>query len=376
MTLSKQDSHRLACFLKQVKRDSAHFLGYPSARDFDFSLFSEFLHYPINNIGDPFSDAHYKVTSHEFEREVMEDVATLMRAPKDNWWGYVTNGGTEGNLYGLYLARESYPEGIVYFSRASHYSVTKNVHFLNMRHIVIRSQENGEMDYDDLVENLRIHRDVPAIIFANIGTTMTEARDDLTRIIDLLDDLAIVDRYIHSDAALTGAIAPFLDPRPPFDFEDGADSIAISGHKFLGSPVPCGVVLARKQAVDRIAQSIAYIGTLDATITGSRNGLTPLFLWYTLHSLGLEGMRKRVEQSLSVAAYAESELNRIGIPAWRNENAITVVFPSPSRDIQQKWQLASTRGQSHIIAMPGISEKDIDRFIEDMQNEVTRQKAS
>ena len=291
----------------------------------------------------------------------------MLREPECNWWGYVANGSTEGNLYGLYLARELFPNGIVYFSQASHYSVSKNVHFLNMRHIMIRAQDNGEMDYEDLTETLKIHRDVPAIIFANIGTTMTEARDDLKKIQSILDDLAISNRYIHSDAALCGAIAPFLDPRPAFDFADGADSIAISGHKFMGSPIPCGVVLAKKEAVDRIAQSIAYICTLDTTITGSRNGLTPLFLWYSIHLLGVEGMRRRVNKSLAVAAYATEQLNEIGVTAWRNLNAITVVFPSPSVDLQQKWQLASAADQSHIIAMPGVENSDIDCFVNDMK---------
>ena len=34
--------------------------------------------------------------------------------PKETW-GYCTNGGTEGNMYGLFLAREIYPKGIVYY---------------------------------------------------------------------------------------------------------------------------------------------------------------------------------------------------------------------------------------------------------------------
>ena len=68
----------------------------------------------------------------------------------------------------------------------------------------------------------------------------------------ILDELAIENRYIHCDAALCGGYAAFLDPPPAWDFEDGADSIAISGHKFLGSPIPCGIVLARRAHVDRI----------------------------------------------------------------------------------------------------------------------------
>ena len=47
------------------------------------------------------------------------------------------------------------------------------------------------------------------------------------------------------------------EPRPAFDFADGADSIAISGHKSFGSPMPCGVVVVKKSNRDRIARSVA-----------------------------------------------------------------------------------------------------------------------
>mgnify|MGYP001813756507 FL=1 len=259
------------------------------------------------------------------------------------------------------------PDGIVYFSQDSHYSVGKNLHFLNMRHIMIRSQPNGEMDYDDLRETLKIRRDAPPIIFANIGTTMKEARDDICLIRGILDELAIENRYIHCDAALSGGYAAFLDPPPSWSFEDGADSIAISGHKFLGSPVPCGIVLARKGHVERIGHSVAYIGSVDTTISGSRNGFTPLVLWYAIRSLGIEGMKKRTDHSLATAAYAEEQLRQAGIEAWRNPQALTVVFPAPTADIREKWQLASAGGQSHLICMPHVSRQQVDELIEDIR---------
>jgi histidine decarboxylase len=182
-----------------------------------------------------------------------------------------------------------------------------------------------------------------------------------------MDSMAIRERYIHSDAALCGAYAPFLDPHPAFDFEDGADSISISGHKFVGCPMPTGVVLARKHNVQRIARSIDYIGTLDTTISGSRNGFTPLILWHRLKQLGIEGLRSRATRSLQVAAYAERRLQEAGIPAWRNPNAITVVFPKVSAAVREKWQLATQGDISHLIVMPGITEQRVDAFLEDVR---------
>lgn len=297
----------------------------------------------------------------------MSFFAEMTRAPPHRWWGYVTNGSTEGNLYGMYLARELLPDGIVYFSQDSHYSVSKNLHFLNMRHIMIRSQPNGEIDYEDLRETLRIRRDAPPIIFANIGTTMKEARDDIGLIHGILDDLAIENRYVHCDAALCGGYAAFLDPRPAWDFEDGADSIAISGHKFIGSPIPCGIVLARRAHVERIGHSVAYIGSVDTTISGSRNGLTPLLMWHAIRTLGREGLKQRIERSLATAAYAEAQFKQAGIEAWRNPQALTVVFPEPPREVRAKWQLASASGASHLICMPHVRPDQIDRLIRDIE---------
>ncbi|HEX6928880.1 MAG TPA: histidine decarboxylase [Gammaproteobacteria bacterium] len=357
---------RLRELLEKVEAARDEYLGYPVSKDFDYSSLADFLGVPLNNLGDPFTDSTWKVDSRALEREVVEFFAKLTRAPDGDWWGYVTNGGSEGNLYGLYLARELYPQGIVYFSEETHYSVAKNVHLLNMRHIMIRAQESGEIDYDDLHETLKIHRDSTPIVFANIGTTMTEGKDDIRRIRGMLESLSIHQFYIHSDAALCGPVAPFLNPRPAFDFADGADSIAISGHKFIGSPIPCGIVLARKRHVDRIARSIAYIGCLDTTITGSRNGLTPVILWEAIRRFGIDGLRRRVAESLALAAHAEQRLRERGIAAWRNPDALTVVFPAVPDAVRQRWQLATARGRSHLIAVPGVTRATIDRFADDL----------
>jgi len=371
--LSATDQHLLSDLLEKVKSKTDLFLGYPVAKDFDYQELAEFLKYPMNNLGDPFVTSTYDVGSRELEKEVVQFFANLFRAPEDNWWGYVTNGGSEGNLYGLYLARELHPKGMVYYSEATHYSVQKNLHLLNMSNIVIRTQESGEIDYDDLEYTIRMNRHMPVIIMANIGTTMTEARDDVAKIKAILKKLAIQHYYIHADAALSGTYSALIEPRPAFDFEDGADSIAISGHKFFGSPMPCGVVVAKKSNRDRIARSVAYIGSVDTTITGSRNGHSPLFLWHTIKRLGLEGLKERAMHSLETAAYTELKLKEMGIDAWRNTNAITVNFPAPSGIICKKWQLAAEQGNSHIICMPNVTKAHIDLFITDLKAEIILQ---
>lgn len=366
--LAPQDQARLDALYQALSDANQSSLGYPVARDFNYEPLYRFLQFSCNNIGDPYQPSTYKLGTRDFEREVVDFFATLLRAPQSDYWGYVTNGGTEGNLYGLYLARELHPRGIVYFSEETHYSVAKNVHFLGLRHIMIRAQANGEIDYEDLEESLRLHRDVPAIIFANIGTTMKEAKDDIRRIQHILDKLVMHDRYIHSDGALCGPFAQFLDPKPAYDFADGADSIAISGHKFIGAPIPCGIVIAKKRNVERIGRTIGYIGSMDTTISGSRNAITPLMLWYAIKSLGLQGLRDRWESCERLASYAVDKMKANGIAAWRNPHALTVVFPKVSDAVKDKWQLA-TQDVSHLIVMPSVTKEHIDALIADMTKE-------
>jgi histidine decarboxylase len=366
MALSTEDRERLNRHLEQLAYYRETELGYPVAFDIDFKPLLPYLGFSLNNVGDPFLDAHYRINSREFEREVLQFFAELTHAPAGDWWGYVTNGGTEGNLYGMYLAREMYPDGIVYFSRDSHYSVAKNLHFLGMRNIMLRSQPNGEMDYDDLRETIKIRRDATPIIFANIGTTMTEGRDDIRLIQGILRDLALDRYYIHSDAALCGGYAAFLDPPPAWDFADGADSIAISGHKFFAMPIPCGIVLARKRYVDRVGQAVAYIGTRDTTISGSRNGFTVMGLWYAIRSFGMEGMKRRLERAMDLADFAEARFREAGIDARRNQGALTVVFPKPHDSVCDKWQLATAGDIGHIVCMPHVTRAQIDALLEDI----------
>jgi histidine decarboxylase len=365
--LSNPDRQKLDRLYQDIQSYAKRFIGYPCNCLFDYSPLFRFLQYPLNNIGDPYLPSNYRLNTHAFECEVLEIFQTLTEAPTGSTWGYVTNGGTEGNHYGLFLARELLPGGMVYYSQDAHYSIDKILRCLNLRSIMIRSHPDGRMDLEDLRETLRIHRDVPPIICATIGTTMKGAVDDIAGIQNIFTDLAIHRHYIHADAALGGMMLPFVDNPPPWNFKAGIDSIAISGHKMVGSPIPCGVVLAKKSNVDLIAQSVEYIGTLDTTLSGSRNAIAPLFLWYAFHTVGIDGFKRLIPACLEVADYAIAQLNKIHCNAWRYPYSNTVVFDRPAPDVTRDWQLACQGTLSHLITMPHVTPNHIDRLVADIQ---------
>ena len=365
-SLNASDQAKLDKLLEMCEIEADHFLGYPCTREFDYSPLYPFLSYPMNNVGDPYAESNFRINSHEFEKEVLAFYGDLIDAPEDSRWGYITNGGTEGNMYGTYLAREIFPNGMVYYSEDTHYSVAKILRMVHAKNIMIRSQENGEIDYQDLAETIKIHRDVPPIIFANIGTTMKGAVDDINRIRQIMADNAIINYYIHADAALSGMILPFVDSPQPFRFSDGIDSISISGHKMVGSPIPCGIVIANKHHVDRISRSVEYIGSVDTTISGSRNSISPLFLWYAIKTRGIDGFRKITERCFKMADYAIEQFQAAGIDAWRNKNSITVVFPRCCNTTMKRWQIAVQQDCAHIITMPHVEKRHIDKILSDI----------
>jgi len=98
--------------------------------------------------------------------------------------------------------------------------------------------------------------DRPAIINVNIGTTVKGAVDNLDRILRILKNLGFTrDRFhIHCDGALFAMMLPFIEHASDIGFHKPIDSIAVSGHKMLGCPMPCGIALTRMEHVKKVEQ--------------------------------------------------------------------------------------------------------------------------
>ncbi|MCM0148709.1 histidine decarboxylase [Photobacterium galatheae] len=351
MQLSAQDQQLLHDFFQTCKLNQFNNIGYPVSADFNYQELEKFWQFSLNNCGDWAGKANYNLNTFRFEKEVMRYFAEKFQIPFETSWGYVTNGGTEGNMYGCYLARERFPNGILYFSEDTHYSVAKIVKLLRIEHRVVKSLPNGEIDYDDLQRLIERNKNMNPIIFANIGTTLYGAIDDLNKIKSILKNSGFQkdEYYLHADAAFHGMILPFVDSPQPYAFADGIDSISVSGHKMIGAPIPCGVVLTKKEYVEKISVAVDYIVADDKTITGSRNGLTPLMLWYAIKSSTEQEKEIRVKRCLRLAEYAVEKLNEKGVPAWKNLNSTIVVFPTPSESVWRKYGLANTVKHAHLI---------------------------
>ncbi|MBF9132728.1 histidine decarboxylase [Plantactinospora sp. S1510] len=367
---------RLHQLLTALSRQTTTNLGFPDAADLDIGDLGPLLRTLLNNVGDPYGPAGpYGKHTKTFERDVVEAFADLFRAPLADRWGYTTTGSTEGTHCALWMARTRHPDTVVVCSAAAHYGVARLADMLRMPLITVPVNDRDELDYDSLATQVRARRArkrrPPAVVVvATIGTTMTEAIDDVTRIHQALDTARVArdQRWIHADAALAGIPLGLMNPadRPGFDFSNGADSLVVSGHKFLGTPLPCAVLIVRDSARAGTARHVDYIGSHDTTVTGSRSGHAPLMLWWALQTWGWDGLRRRADQSRDLAQHTVQRLTGIGWRAWRHPLAFTVVLDPPPDALLRRWPLPVSDGRAHLVCMPGKTRVQVDAFVADL----------
>ncbi|KAJ1425006.1 Pyridoxal-phosphate binding site [Sesbania bispinosa] len=353
-------------YVGTLNQNKLRFLGYPTNLDFDYAALKPLLQFHLNNAGDPFLGSSYSMNSTAFEVCVLDWFANLWEIEKSEYWGYVTTGGTEGNLHGILLGREQFPDGILYASENSHYSIFKIARMYRMQCVKVGTLVSGEIDYAELHASLLAHKDKPAIINLNIGTTMKGAIDDVDLVIQTLGESGFPRNrfYIHCDGALFGMMLPFLKKAPRTTFKKPIGSIAISGHKFFGCPIPCGVVITRLEHINVLSKDVEYIASKDVTITGSRCGHAPMFLWYAIQERGLIGFEKEVEMCIMNARHLLDQLRHAGIGAMLNEFSNTVVFERPLDDeFTSRWSLACKGNIAHVVVMQHVTIEMLDSFV-------------
>ena len=155
-----------------ILEQTPNHLGYQGSLGENYEdVVSKYLGTHINNVGDPFVAGTYTLNTKWMERNVLDHYASLWNAKwphdgrdPDTYWGYVlTMGSSEGNIYGLWNARD-YLEGkfmltdessnvpicyytqaktskdkenahtpIAFYSQDTHYSVVKAITMLHIK---------------------------------------------------------------------------------------------------------------------------------------------------------------------------------------------------------------------------------------------------
>lgn len=346
-------------------------LGYPYNLSFGPGVPATLQHFLINNLGDPYVGSHYASEVCGLEREAVSWLMRLWGCMNlGDFWGSIGTSGTEGNIWGIYLGREALPDAVLLHSADAHYSIPKAARIQRIEAVEVASTAAGEIDLNALAEAVAGLQGRPVILVLTCGTTMKGAHDNLAGALQVLEGAGLGPdrRYVHVDGALNAMVVPFLGDakggiRPTFELE--IDSISTSGHKMIGTPMPCGALVARRKHVERISRSVAYLKSNDTTLMGSRNGHAVLSIWARLFGHGYGGYaHDALRCSVKAAALAE-RLRASGRAVLCNPHSLTVVFDEPGADIVNRYQLATNKGLAHAIVMPNVSDDLLDRFVTD-----------
>lgn len=360
----KQECEHL---LYKAKLQKKTYIGYPGNQHFDIGFLLPFMKMNMNNIGDPSDDGSMRMHTKKIEQKVIHWLSAVFGHQPSRMWGYTTNGGTEGNLYAMYLARELFPKGVAYYSSASHYSVPKILRLAKIEGICVDTSSKGAICLQSLRKSILEHLDRPAIFFANIGTTMFGATDDILGIKKIIQETALKSSFFHFDAALSGMILPFhRETRGLFSH---ADSIAISGHKFIGAPFPCGAVLTKTDHQGFLSSEVSYINAKDTTISGSRNSLTPLLMYQYFCKYGYAGIAEKVSQCMEKTEKALDLFQKHRIKSWKNPYSITLVFEKPPKKILDRWQIACEGPWAHLVLTDSVDLSTVESLLEEILRE-------
>jgi histidine decarboxylase len=346
-------------------------LGYPYNLSFEPGVPASLGNYLINNLGDPYAGSHFGSEVCQLEREAVNWLMQLWQCDDPaEFWGSIGASGTEGNLWGIYLGREALPDAVLLHSAEAHYSIPKAARIQRIEAVSVACNDAGEIDLEALAAALAGLNGRSIIVALTCGTTMKGAHDDIAGVIAALDAVGIAreKRYIHVDGALNAMVIPFLAEAPDAirpSFSHAIDSISTSGHKMIGTPMPCGALVARKTHVERVATAIAYLRSNDTTLMGSRNGHAVLAMWAKFMGHGLSGYAADAWNCVERARALAQTLRRSGAPVLLNPFSLTVVFPEPGESIVKTYQLACHRSEAHAIVMPNVTDQLLSRFAAD-----------
>lgn len=406
-----------------------HFSGFQTNQMGEFDmLLAPFLNMTLLNLGDSRDPGAYQVNTKTFERAVIDYYARLWHMPSP-YWGYLTAmGSTEGNLFSLWNARDylsgaatvHWPEAarpvaapVVLYSAHAHYSVTKACRVLQLATPAeagpslgpcpinagawmetVPCDATGCIDVEALLTLATFfHRHQrPMIICLTQGTTFSGACDDWRRITQQLHERLPATTpqqrhyWLHMDGALSANYLSFW-PTPEgrqmaIDVNAaGLHSLCVSPYKWLSVPWPCGVVMladaCRAVALDRPH----YIGSQDATLSGSRPGLSAIVLWNQLCRLGESGQCALLRHCYEIQHYAHQRLqvlfaqHNLGRAALQVlpliEGSLMVQFSAPSLAIMKTFSLSSEwlwlQGERtrfcHLVVLPHFQRERVDALL-------------
>ena len=318
--------------------------------------------------------------------------------------GVFVPGGTIGNLSALVAARETArarhtaagragePPTKVAAQAQAHSSVAAMCKVMGAELVGVPADGRWRLTGDWL--RAVLDAEEPGSFFAVVataGTTNFGIVDDLDSVAQVCQEYGI---WLHVDGAYGGAGLAAPSVRHLYTGIEHADSFIVDPHKWLFAPFDCCALLYRQPSLARAAhtQHASYLDVLtdapDWNPTEYAVGLTRrargLPFWFSLAAHGTRAYTAAIERTLTVARFAEAEVDRRPyVESLRPADLSVVVFRrlgwSPAE--YRRWsdrllaeQFAFVVPTSHdgetvarfAIVNPRTSEEDIAAILDTM----------
>ncbi|HSD75175.1 MAG TPA: pyridoxal-dependent decarboxylase [Steroidobacteraceae bacterium] len=307
--------------------------------------------------------------------EITTDWFRQMLGLSGAWSGVIQDTASTASLVALLCAREratghSAARGglqaepqplVVYASRHNHSSIEKAVLLAgfgreNLR--LIATDPEHALRADALADAIAADRAAgrkPAALVASVGTTTTTAIDPVDAMARIAAEEGL---WLHVDAALAGSAMILPECRTLWEGIEGADSIVINPHKWLGAAFDCSTYYVRDpgQLVGVMSTNPSYLRTaIDGSARNYRDWGIPLGrrfralkLWFLIREQGVEGLQARLRRDLANAQWLKQQVD--ATPGWRR------LAPVPLQTVCVRHEPAGVAGEAldaHTLAWCG-----------------------
>jgi aromatic-L-amino-acid decarboxylase len=185
----------------------------------------------------------------------------------------------------------------------------------------------------------------PCAVVATTGTTGTTAIDPVGAIAGVARRHGL---WLHVDAALAGSAMILPECRSLWDGIEGADSLVLNPHKWLGAAFDCSLYYVRdpQHLVRVMSTNPSYLRTaVDEKVKNLRDWGIPLGrrfralkLWCLIREQGVSGLQARLRRDLENARWLAAEVGKA--PRWR------LLAPVPLQTLCVRHEPPGLEGES------------------------------
>ncbi|MGV9001341.1 MAG: pyridoxal-dependent decarboxylase [Candidatus Saccharimonadaceae bacterium] len=336
--------------------------------------------------------------SRYIEKQLIVNTAKFLNLKFRLLSGYFTAGGTESNIYSLWIARnwsiskrgnDDIIDWII--PESSHYSIAKSLNLLgiidNKNHAVkyVTRRENYTIDTSDitkLLEDKRQKSEAPIIIVFTIVDTEFGLNDPMGEVIEFIKKKNYKNIFIHVDACFSGMILPVISEYRKIFAHKEISTIAVDFHKTFGAPTGSGIVLINDDYQKFAQIDASYLDHADLTLLGSRSGTNVIITWALFIRQIQSGVwAKGVENSIRKTSLLYEHLKLISYikvlhPPFINYLVFKLNIPDNNRLAAVKLLLreysvtsSSYRGEDiyKIIVTDYVTKKTLKKFIKKLE---------